>query len=76
MQRKIIGSRPALNVSLRTAFPDSGMQGVHAMLDQVFSSGQTRVVHERAIAWDRLGNGVSELGYFDVIYQPIWLARE
>jgi signal transduction histidine kinase len=69
--RRLIGQKNALGMTLSEAFPELEMQGVHRNVDTVFESGETLVLREQAMGWDRTGNGSVQGGVFDAIYQPI-----
>jgi PAS domain S-box-containing protein len=65
------GGRALLGRPVREAFPELEAQGLPAIIDRVYATGQPYFSPERTVWLDRDGDGVSEEYFFDVGYQPL-----
>ncbi|MBW4419876.1 MAG: PAS domain S-box protein [Myxacorys californica WJT36-NPBG1] len=69
---QLVGNRELIGRTAREAFPELEDQGIYELLDHVFVTGQPFVGNEIAAHLDRQGNGTTEEGFFNFIYQPIF----
>lgn len=69
---RLVGNRDLIGRTVREAFPEIEGQGFFELLDQVFVTGQPFIGNEIAAQFDRQGNGTSEEGFFNFVYQPIF----
>ena len=65
------GGRPLLGLPVRRAFPEIEEQGLPAIIDHVYETGEPYFARERPVWLDRDGDGVMEEYFFDVGYQPL-----
>ncbi|MCC6895964.1 MAG: PAS domain S-box protein [Anaerolineae bacterium] len=56
---------------LREVWPELYEQGIGAIFDGIFASGQAFISHEFYARFDHTGEGVLEEGYFDFVAQPV-----
>jgi PAS domain S-box-containing protein len=66
--RALVGQREVVGRTVAEVFPEIVSQGIVAMLDEVFRSGQSYVGKELLVQLDR-GDGQLRDAYFDFIYQ-------
>jgi len=66
----IVGQRALLGRTMREALPELEQQGIFALLDEVYDSGETLSRHEVPVYYDYSGTGVQERRYYNLIYQP------
>jgi len=66
---RAVGNRPLVGRTMREAFPELEGQGVFEMVERVYSTGESAIVHERSSSWDR-GDGV-EPRLVDLVVQPL-----
>jgi PAS domain S-box-containing protein len=69
--RELIGNRDVVGDALLDAFPETREQGFAALLDRVYSTGESYSAGEQIVALDRDGDGVPENFYVDFVYQPL-----
>ncbi|HSU14742.1 PAS domain-containing sensor histidine kinase [Longimicrobium sp.] len=65
------GGRPLLGLSVRQAFPEIDEQGLPAVIDRVYETGEPFFAGERRVWLDRDGDGLVEEYFFDLGYQPL-----
>ncbi|AMJ65303.1 PAS domain-containing protein [Hymenobacter sp. PAMC 26628] len=53
------------------ALPDLAGQGLEAIFDDVFRTGQPYYLREQPVRVDRAGDGRPTLGYYHIAYQPL-----
>ena len=72
LYEKISGHKRAQLVGrkLREVWPELYEQGIGAIFDGIFASGEAFISHEFYAAFDH-GEGVLEAGYFDFVAQPV-----
>jgi PAS domain S-box-containing protein len=68
---KLIGGRPVLGRSVAEALPEIREQGILALLDQVFQSGEAYVGDSTPINFITGPGGKTEERLIDFVYQPI-----
>ncbi|MFO0589023.1 MAG: ATP-binding protein [Polyangiaceae bacterium] len=66
---RLVGNRPVLGLTVRDALPDIEGQGIYEGLDQVFATGETRVVKSNPVTL--IENGLPVEHYMDWVWQPI-----
>ncbi len=67
----IVGRSSLIGKTVREAFPELEGQGIFPALDRAFTTGAPFVAEEMLIQLDRDGDGVTQDGYFDFVYQPL-----
>ena len=65
------GGRPLLGLPVRRAFPEIEEQGLPAVIDRVYETGEPFFAPERRVWLDRDGDGLVEEYFFDIGYQPL-----
>jgi len=68
---ELINHRPVVGLPLRQALPEVVEQGIVALLDQVYSSGEAFRARALAVELNRGEGGAPELCIFDFVYQPM-----
>jgi PAS domain S-box-containing protein len=69
--RQLVGGRDVEGKPLLEALPELAGQGLDAMLHDVWRTGTPAIAREALVRLDRLGRGVVEDGYFDLVFQPV-----
>lgn len=69
--RQILGGRDVVGKRFCEAFPEAELQGLFAIYEQVYRSGEAFVGREVYSQVDRGGQGNNE-GYFNFVYQPLF----
>ncbi|TCS38330.1 PAS domain S-box-containing protein [Paucimonas lemoignei] len=72
---QLVGHRDILGKPAREALPEVVEQGFIALLDHVYTTGQTYVGHAMPVELQREPNGPLEKRFLDFVYQPIRDAR-
>jgi PAS domain S-box-containing protein len=70
LMRQILGHRDLVGETAKAALPDLEQQGLLAITDRVFRTGETFVGREMPVQIDRDGDGAKEHGYFNFVIQP------
>ncbi|HEX8904993.1 MAG TPA: ATP-binding protein, partial [Longimicrobiaceae bacterium] len=65
------GGRLLLGLPVREAFPEIEAQGLLAIVDRVYETGEPYFASERQVWLDRDGDGQVEEYFFDLGYQPL-----
>lgn len=68
-QQQLFPGRALKGKPILEALPEIEGQPFKAMLDKVFSTGETFIGNEVPLQFDRLSNGNLETGYFNFVYQ-------
>lgn len=68
---EVVGRGDLIGKTVREAFPDLQGQGIFALLDQAFETGEPFVANEMLLRLDRYHDGGLYDGYFDFVYQPL-----
>jgi signal transduction histidine kinase/PAS domain-containing protein len=68
--RRVIGGRDPIGKPLREVLPEFESQGIIALLDRVFTTGEPFTGIEMPVMIDRNGNGTLEECFFTFLYQP------
>ncbi len=69
--RQLVGGRDVEGKPLLEALPEFAGQGFDTMLNDVWRTGTPLIAREALVRMDRLGRGVLEDGYFDLVFQPV-----
>ncbi|TWI69241.1 PAS domain-containing protein [Pseudoduganella lurida] len=69
---KVTGPRDYIGKSVRESVPEAEAQGLVALLDQVYRSGEPAVVYGRELQFRRGPGGALENCFVNFIYQPIF----
>jgi len=69
--RQLVGGRDVEGKPLLEALPEFAGQGLDTMLHDVWRTGTPVIAREALVRMDRLGRGVLEDGYFDLVFQPV-----
>jgi signal transduction histidine kinase/DNA-binding response OmpR family regulator len=67
----LIGHRPVVGQALRDALPELVDQGIEALLDGVFRTGEPFQSHSLSVTLNRGVNGEPEQCVFDFVYHPM-----
>jgi PAS domain S-box-containing protein len=70
LYRKLVGGRDVVGKPVREALPELKGQGIYKLLDEVYKSGTPFIGNEALVKLDRQGNGKTEDGYYNFVYQP------
>jgi two-component system sensor kinase FixL len=65
----LVGGKEIVGLTVAEAMPEAESQGFIALMQKVYSSGETMVFHETPVQLER--DGVLQQTYLDFIYQPI-----
>lgn len=68
--RDILGNREFVGQPAREVPSEVDGQGIHAITDHVYQSGEPFVGNEMPLRLDRDGDGNLEQGYFNFVFQP------
>ncbi len=68
--RRVIGGRDPIGKPLREVLPEIESQGIIALLDRVFTTGEPFTGIEMPVMIDRNGDGTLEECFFTFLYQP------
>jgi signal transduction histidine kinase/CheY-like chemotaxis protein len=68
---RFIGGRDVIGKTIREALPELEGQGVFELLDEVYRTGEPKVMKELGVMLDADGDGVPEEIFFNFVYQPI-----
>jgi PAS domain-containing protein len=68
--RALVGGRDLEGMTMRNALPGLD-EGLYAMIDSVYQSGEPRTLHDLEVTYDRMGDGTPYTGTFDITYQPM-----
>jgi PAS domain S-box-containing protein len=68
---QLIGGRNLVGRKAHDVFPEIVEQGIVAIQDEVFRSGEPFIGRELPVTFDRLGDGVMTQGYFNIVYHPL-----
>lgn len=68
---QLVGKRDLIGRTVRDALPELGEQGIHAMLDEVYRSGQAFVASETELFFQREPDRPPEARFVDFVCQPI-----
>lgn len=69
--QQMIGGRMVEGRTVREVFPELEAQGILAVLDHVYRTGEPYHAAEQMIELDRYGTGQTEVAYFALSYQPL-----
>jgi PAS domain S-box-containing protein len=68
---QLIGHRDVIGLTVREAIPEVESQGLHGLLDRVFTSGEPFTGKDVRLVFRRTTDGSSDTRYLDFVYQPI-----
>jgi signal transduction histidine kinase/ActR/RegA family two-component response regulator len=68
---QLVGRTDIVGKPGREALPELTAQGVWDRFDRVFAGGEPYVTREASVRIDRLGTGVLDEGYFEILLQPL-----
>jgi len=69
--QQISGPRALIGRTAREAFPELELQGLLALLDDVYRTGVPFVGTQTPVYLDRAGDGNLQRGYYNFVYQPL-----
>ncbi len=69
-QRLTGRDRDVVGLPVREALPEMAAQGIVALLDEVYRTGEAYVGREVPVKFDRRGDGVLDEAYLTFVYQP------
>lgn len=64
-----------LGKTIREVFPEVGSQGIYKIFEEVYHTGKPYIANEFPAFFDKLGDGVKLLGYYNFVAQPIRNAK-
>jgi PAS domain S-box-containing protein len=67
---EVVGRGNLVGRTIRDALPDLEEQGIIALLDQVWTSGQAYEAHETHVV-RKAADGTTRHGWYNVVYQPL-----
>lgn len=68
---KKVGKKIIIGKSLKELFPEIEQQGMIAMVDQVYRTGEPFIANELLIALDTKGDGILERFFLNLVVQPL-----
>lgn len=68
---RLVGEREVIGKSVREALPDVERQGLVALLDEVYDSGEPFVGHDFSTWIQRQGDGAPQQIFTDFVFQPV-----
>lgn len=71
LARSLVGHREVEGELVERVFPQAREQGLIALLDEVFASGEAYRGEEVALRWSSDAESDDRAAYFDLIYQPL-----
>ena len=72
---RLVGRDDIIGRPGREALPELDDQGIWALVDRVYETGEPYVAHELQVALNRLGSGALDEGFFNFVLQPLKDAR-
>lgn len=70
LYRQIVGDRDLIGRPVREALPEMVNQGLIALIERVYATGEPFIGSELPIQIDKYHDSPMELGYFSFVYQP------
>ncbi len=74
--QELIGQRDVIGKTLAESIPEADAQGFVAIMDQVYSTGETFTAHSHPVDLERTAEGPLERRYLDFVFQAIREADE